>query len=108
MHGNNLGTLSFIWRVPASGPEATANARIVTDLNAKQKVFSTRQMHHNFIECLQLDVEDPQKAVLGNLYWSLTDDCSSSRSVHEKVVDERIAAVAEEIFELVSLKFCLI
>ena len=50
MHGNNLRTLSFVWRVPASGPEATANARLVTDLNAKQKVFSTRQMHRDYIE----------------------------------------------------------
>ena len=37
MHGNNLGTLSFIWKVPTCGAEATANARLVTDLNTKPR-----------------------------------------------------------------------
>ena len=50
LHGNNLGTLSFMWKIPASGAEATANARIVTDLNSRQKVFSTRQMHRDYID----------------------------------------------------------
>ena len=35
-----------------------------------------------------------------NLYCSLTDDYSASRSAAEKTVDKRIAAIAEEIFEL--------
>ena len=100
MHGNSLGTLSFIWKTPASGAEATTNARIVTDLNARQKVFSTRQMHRDYIDRYTRMLKTSQKAVLRHLYRSLTDDFSSSRSVTEKAVDRRVATIAEEIFEL--------
>ena len=43
MHANNLGTLSFLQKEPAGGGEAIATAKIVTKLNAKQKLFSTRR-----------------------------------------------------------------
>ena len=84
----------------ASGPEATANARLVTDLNAKQKLFSTRQMHRDYIERYSRMLKTSQKGVLRNLYCSFTDYCSSSRTSAEKAVDQRIASIAEDIFEL--------
>lgn len=44
MHGNNLGTLAFLWKTPKEGGEATSNAKLVTELNSRQKVYSTREM----------------------------------------------------------------
>ena len=44
MHGNNLGTLVFVWNVPKEGGEATANAKLVSELSSHQKVYSTREM----------------------------------------------------------------
>lgn len=79
MHGNNLGILSFLWKIPASGAEATANARIVTDLNARPKIFSIRQMCRDYIERYTRMLKTSQKAVLRYLYRSLTDDISASR-----------------------------
>lgn len=43
----NLGTLIFLWKIPANGGEATSNAR----LNQNQKTYSTRPrlqpaLHH--------------------------------------------------------------
>lgn len=88
--------MSFLWKIPADGGEA----RIVTDLNARQHLFSTRQMHRDFIERYTRMLKTSQKAVLRNLYRSLTDDVSASRTATERVVDQRVAAIAEEILEL--------
>ena len=43
MHGNNLGTLVFVWNVPKEGGEATANAKLVSELNSRQKVYNATQ-----------------------------------------------------------------
>ena len=44
MHGNNLGTLTFVWKTSEGGGEAAKNAKLVTELNQKQKLYSTREM----------------------------------------------------------------
>ena len=43
MHGNNLGTLTFIWKTTEGGGEATRNAKLGMELNQKQKLYSTRE-----------------------------------------------------------------
>ena len=81
MHGNNLGTLAFLWRTPQLGGEATSNARLVTELNSCQKVYSTREMHRMFIQrytSLRSSTSSSSKAILRNMYKFLTGDCSSS------------------------------
>ena len=30
MHGNNLGTMIFLWKTPDTGGEATLNAKLIT------------------------------------------------------------------------------
>lgn len=44
MHGNNLGTLTFVWKTSEGGGESAKNAKLVTELNQKQKLYSTREM----------------------------------------------------------------
>ena len=102
MHGNNLGTLVFLWKIPAEGGEATQNAKLVTELNQRQKVYSTREMRRDFIQrYTRLNhAKSHSKAILRNMYKSLTGDSSCSRSAAEKEVDERVARLAEEAFEL--------
>ena len=101
MHGNNLGTLVFLWKTPKGG-EATQNAKLVTELNQRQKVYSTQEMRRDFIQRYTRlnDAKCHAKAsILGNIYKSLTGDSSCSRSAAEKEVDERVAKLAEEAFE---------
>ena len=102
MHGNNLGTLIFIWKSPVEGGEATKNAKLVTELNQRQKMYSTREMRRDFIQrYARLNDAKPQsKAVLRNMYKFLTDDSSSARSASEKEVDQRVTKLAEEAFDL--------
>lgn len=99
MHGNNLGTLTF---ADEGDGEATKNVKLVTELNQKQKLYSTREIQRDFIQRYShLNKERPQsKAVLRNMYKFLTGDSSCSRSAAEKVVDERITKLAEEAFEI--------
>ncbi len=99
MHGNNLGTLVFLWKTPKEGSEATQNAKLVTDLNQRQKVYSTREMRKEFIQ-RYARLNSHSKAILRNIYKFLTGDSSCSRSAAEKEVDERVAKPAEEAFEL--------
>ena len=102
VHGNNLGTLTFVWKTTEGGGEATRNAKLVTELNQKQKLYSTREMQRDFIQrYYRLNKERPQsKAVLRNTYKFLTGDSSSSRSAAEKEVDEQVTKLAEEAFEM--------
>lgn len=102
MHGNNLGTLTFVWKTSEGGGEAAKNAKLVTELNQKQKLYSTREMQRDFIERYShLNREKPQsKAVLRNMYKFLTGDSSSSRSDAEKEVDKRVTMLVEEAFEM--------
>lgn len=78
MHGNNLGTLTFACKTDEGGGEATKNAKLVTELNQKQKLYSTREMQRDFIQWYsRLNKERPQsKAVLRNMYKFLTGDSS--------------------------------
>ena len=49
-HGNSLGTLTFVWKLPSDGSEdPNATAQAISLLNSKQKVYSTRQMHKDLI-----------------------------------------------------------
>ena len=103
MHGNNLGTLVFVWNLPKEGGEATTNAKIVNELSSHQQVYSTREMRQLYIQRytqLSGSTCKSSKAVLRNLYRSLTGDISSAQSSAEKEVDERVSALAEEVFEL--------
>ena len=102
MHDNNLGTLTFVWKADDGGGEATKNAKLVTELNQKQKLYSTREMQRDFIQRYsRLNNEKPQsKAIMRNMYKFLTGDSSSSRSAAEKQVDERVTKLAEEAFEM--------
>lgn len=102
MHGNNLGTIVFLWKSSKEGGEATPNAKLVTELNQRQKVYSTREMRQDFIQWYTRlnGAKSHSKAILRNMYKSLTGDSSCSRSAAETEVDDRVAKLAEEAFEL--------
>ena len=108
MHGNNLGTLVFVWNVPKEGGEATTNAKVVNELSSHQQVYSTREMRRLYIQHytqLSGSTCKSSKAVLRNLYRSLTGDISSVRSSAEKEVDERVSALPKKCLRLMTLEF---
>ncbi len=48
-HGNSLGSMTLVWRLPTDSPEnPTLTAKAITLLNSKQRLFCTRQMRKDF------------------------------------------------------------
>ena len=58
-HGNSLGNMTFVWRVPSE--DHTSTARTIAVLNSKQQLFCTRQMRRDFISrYIGLECQKPQ------------------------------------------------
>ena len=92
-HGNSLGTLTFVWKLPSDGSEdPNATAQAISLLNSKQKVYSTRQMRKDFIVKYNRFVKAPT-SVLRHMYKELVHDSSAATSIVEQVIDERVAEI---------------
>lgn len=49
-HGNSIGTMTFLWRIPTDSPEdPTVTAQAISSLNSRQKQYCTRQMRKHFL-----------------------------------------------------------
>ena len=94
-YGNNLGTLSFIWKVPQQADE-TQNARVMLQASQDVQKYSTREMRREFINNYQRFVS-PSKSILRHMYQALTDDASSAPTAQQRAVDERVAKALLEI-----------
>ena len=91
-HGNSLGTMTFIWRLPTeyTAEDATATAQAITILNSHQQQYCTRQMRKDFITQYNRFVKAPI-SVLRHTYKQLVHDSSASASAIQQVVDDRVA-----------------
>ena len=87
-YGNNLGVVSFIWKIPHECDQ-TQIARLISKLNEKQYFFATRDMRRDFIDRYNQHVKIPQ-SVLRNIYRTLTDDASAAVSGSQREIDERV------------------
>ena len=49
--GNNLGNLTVVWKVPPNSQESdkTQDIRIINEVRANLKVYSTRAMRNDFM-----------------------------------------------------------
>ena len=49
-HGNQLGTVSFVWKLPVDKPEdESALAHVLSQLSRKQNVYAAREMKRQFL-----------------------------------------------------------
>lgn len=96
-HGNCIGTMTFVWRVPTNSPEdPTSAARAIADLNSKQKLYSTREMRKDFLSKYRQFVKAPV-SILRHLYKDLIHDCSAPSSTNEYAMDERVTRAIIEL-----------
>ena len=88
-HGNNLGTLWYIWRIPGDpnkyDPAKTKQMTTLVELTIPE--YHTREMRKQFCERFGL-VVNAKLAVLTEMYQFLTSDCS--RSTIEYHVSEKL------------------
>lgn len=87
-YGNNLGVVSFVWKVPPQGGDQTSVARLITKLTNKQDIYSTRHMRREFLDQYKSFVKIP-KIILRNMYRTLTGDSSAAETTSQREIDER-------------------
>ena len=89
-YGNHLGTMVFAWKVPNDSPaDQTEVSRVFSKLTS-QSFYSTRAMHHDFLEkyCRLVKVSE---MILHNIYRTLLEDQSSASCRAESEADEQLA-----------------
>lgn len=91
-HGNSLGTMTFIWRLPSdiSSEDGTATAQAIATLNSQQLQYCTRQMRKDFINQYSRFVKAPT-SVLRHMFKQLVHDSSASASAIQQVIDDRVS-----------------
>ena len=96
-HGNNIGTITFVWRLPSDSPEdSSSTAKAIANCNKQQKLFCTRQMRKDFVSKYRWFVKAPIR-VLHHLYKDLIHDCSAASTAHELAMEEGIAQAIMEL-----------
>ena len=92
-HGNNLGTMSFAWKIP-SEVDQTRNQQIINQLDSSQKLYFSRQIRQVFCDkyiLLASKTSLKSKAILRNIFRTLVHDESAPIPAKESDVDERLA-----------------
>lgn len=49
-YGNNLGTLTYVWKIPEGPLEQTAISRVFSHLTSFQQTHSSRAVRHDFLQ----------------------------------------------------------
>jgi hypothetical protein len=88
-YGGSVGTLNFIWRVPAEDTHerTTQNAHIIK-INAALPKFSTQSMRRDFINRYAKHVNIP-KSLLRSMFFELTGCETTSDTTEQALIDER-------------------
>ena len=89
-YGNQLGVVSFLWRV-GNPEDESSSAKVLLTVSGQLKMYSTREMRRQFISKYGR-INNPSKAVLRQIFLELTNDSSAARTPEEAKIDERIAA----------------
>ena len=86
-----MATSAFLWQIPSevSCRSETSNARVISRLNEHMDMYATRAMKKSFIDKYSQRVKIP-KMVLRNIFHELSGDISSSETVEQSVIDERV------------------
>jgi len=96
-HGNNVGTMTFLWCLPSDSPEdSTSTAQAISILNTKQKQYYTRQMRRDFLSRYSHFVKAPT-SILRHMFKELVHDSSAATSAIEQSVDDRVAKAVVEL-----------
>ena len=95
--GNNCGNSHFIWHVPDSSlDQALGNSQaIVEDIKKNIPSYHTRAMRSEFIQKFGRITHEVKPAVLRYFYRDLTGDCSSSETLSQEEIDERVFEAIE-------------
>ena len=97
-HGNNIGNLSFIWKVPSDSSEADIISRSQTVIEqCKESVpsFHTRLMRQSPFSKYGRVAPTMKRAVMRSFYRELTGDQSASANEHEGEIDRQVDQILD-------------
>ena len=77
-HGNNFGSLNFIWRVE-SEVDQTQNSQTLVKVSSNLPVFASRDVRRTFVQKYNRLSGTP-KSVLRNIFATITGDSTSAVS----------------------------
>ncbi|PKB96241.1 hypothetical protein RhiirA5_435175 [Rhizophagus irregularis] len=94
-HGNYLGTLNFIWKLPDFDDRSkTKESQLILLANKMVPIFFTRQMKKNVIEKYSL-IAKLTPSIWNKLLQDLSGDSSSSSNELTKEMQDRIQTVLD-------------
>lgn len=74
-YGNNLGTLTYLWKIPEGDVDQSVTSRLFAQLSFEQKKYSTRAIRNEFMDKYTRLVKVP-KYILRSMYKTLVNDGS--------------------------------
>lgn len=94
---NNCGTSYFVWHVPDNClDQALPNSQaIIEDIKSGSSTHHTRAMRSEFIHKFGQITPAVKPAILRYFYKDLTGDCSSSETLSQEQIDERVIQAIE-------------
>ena len=96
-YGHNLGTVKYLWKIPADGPsDQTAIVHALVDLTSQQIKYSTRALRRDFLLKYSRLTKNP-KSILRNIYRTLLSDGSAASCQVEAEIDNCVAKAILEI-----------
>lgn len=91
--GNNVGNLHFVWKLLPNKPmEETfqESVRAIETIKPLLLQYHTRAMHRAMFDKFGRVSQNVKPAILRFFYRDLTGDASSSRTLSELIIDERV------------------
>ena len=95
-HGNNIGSLHFVWKVLESVDEDISESqRTIEKAKSEIPIFHTRAMKRALASKFGRVSPSMKPVLLRALYKELTNDASASTNLHEAEIDERMRMILE-------------
>jgi hypothetical protein len=92
-HGSNVGNYYFCWKVPTLFHEeacSNENTRIINEIKKQIPVYHTRAMRQRFCDMFGRISPESKPHILRNIYNTLTNNNTASRTTAEVVIDARV------------------
>lgn len=97
-HGNNIGNLNFIWKIPIKASEKdilSQSQQVIETCKQEIPTFHTRFMRKTLYSKYGRVAPSMKLSVLRSFYKELSGDQSSSANEHEEEIDRRVNQMLE-------------
>ncbi len=97
-HGNNIGNLNFIWKIPIKASEKdilSQSQQVIETCKQEIPTFHTRFMRKTLYSKYGCVAPSMKRSVMKSFYKELSGDQSFSANEHEEEIDRRVYQMLE-------------